>query len=1216
MTLMTSQNIAPTNNLQNNNETLVNAGFLSTHFNLLCDNSLSDGLARFHGVHPQHSFIVQAPAGSGKTSLLAQRFLALLSQVDSPEKIVAMTFTKKAAAEMRERILEALILGRKPFPENGSLVEQNTWNLAQKALQQDSDQAWSLIENPNRLRIKTIDGLNSYLVGQMPLLSKMGGQSQIVQDARPLYLEAVRMVLKESHFAKPVGRLLRLLNGRFNRAENMLCDMLAKRDQWMRTLIQYQGDSAREPLEYALNEIVEQTLQDSLGQLYYLKPQFEKACQIADYAVQNEQPQLAELCGAWPIAEDANAIQKWRILADWLLTKDSKSVRKAVTKNNGFPAGKGEAKEQKDEFLALLDECRVAATNHAAVLPALKALKNLPDPDYTDQQWQDLQWLIQLLTVSAAYLKIVFQQSGQVDYIEMAQAASQSLGSELEPTDLAQQLDYQIQHLLVDEFQDTSSEQFRLLTQLLAGWQEGDGRTLFLVGDPMQSIYRFREAEVGNFLKAWQGQIGNVSLQPLNLEVNFRSSASVVNWVNQAFSQVLPKENRIEKGAVQYSDSKAFSKDEQTAIFEHWQLNQSADEEALAMLAVIKQRLAELKLEQSQQETGKAGKLKKIAILGRSRSSLMGIALLLKQQQIAFRAVDLESLEARQEVQDMVSLSRALLHLADKAAWIALLRSPLVGLNLTDLHSLLGNYPYQSAWYAIGQWQKQQVGQLNKKQPEPTALSVLSVDGQLRLQQALPVLSNALQRVGSLAFATLVRETWLQLDGPLTVESTMALENVEVFCQTLASADSAIQNPQQLEKQLEQLFARSDSSAESQQIELMTMHKSKGLEFDTVILPGLGRKPRSDDTNLVAWFQFMDGLGEEQLVIAPIDQKGQQSSYLRQLLKGFENEKQNFELGRLLYVAATRAKTQLHLFGQVTYQPSEKEILAGTEKINPAKDSLLESLWSYAVPKFKALAESHEFAENETTEAEQAWPKVSRLKVDCKGFKDYHPSQLFKLAKTTTEIAESTESGELVPSSVEQLSETVLKNSADFSAEFNQKNALLNTTVGNLVHAIFEQMVNEGFEHWNAEQLQQRLPNYQQWLLQQGLPQQEMAEAMRRVEQSVKNGLANEKLRWALDKQLSQSATEYPLTSIEDGMVQNHIVDRTFVDNEGVRWIVDYKTSVFDGKPSELEQFVQYQSNKYQSQLERYGQLFNALEDRPQKWVLYFSYIDVWQELN
>lgn len=1190
----------------------INTQWLEQHFAVKPDSDLPDGLARFQGVHPHHSFIVQAPAGSGKTSLLAQRFLALLSQVESPEQIVAMTFTKKAAAEMRERIVEALMLGEKVLPADATLVEANTWKLAQKALQRDRDQAWSLLKNPNRLRIKTIDGLNSYLVGQMPLLSKMGGQSQLLQDATPAYQEAVRQVLKMPELEEQVGRLLRLVNGRFNRAESLLIGMLAKRDQWMRTLIQYQGDEAREVLEAAIEEIVSKTLSEQLKGLYYLKEAFQEACSIAEYAVKNDQPQLAALCGAWPIAEDSSETEKWRVLADWVLTKDNKSIRKRLTKNEGFPPGKGEAKEQKERFADVLEQIRVAAANHSEILPGLVTLKTLPEPDYSDEQWQDLQWLIQLLTISTGFLKLVFQQTGQSDYIETAQAASQALGSELEPTDLAQQLDYQIQHLLVDEFQDTSSEQYKLLKQLIAGWQPDDGRTLFLVGDPMQSIYRFREAEVGNFLEAWKGEIGTVQLNQLNLKVNFRSTAGVVNWVNQAFAKILPKEDAKEKGAVSYSDSIAYSEDQNQAVTTHWALNQSPHEEALEILTVIQKRLAEFaesevdNAEAKNTSLQKTAKLPKIAILGRSRSSLMGIAQLLKQQQIGFRAVDLENLSERQEVQDVLALSRSLLHLADRAAWIALLRSPLVGLNLKDIYAVIGNHPFQTAWYAIECFRCKDAKQSNHQAWCFGDVPNLSEIGVLRLEKSIPIIDNALKRLGSLSFSTLVRETWLQLDGPQTVENALALENVDVFCQTLASNDGELLDIKQLEKQMETLFARPDSAPESQRIELMTMHKSKGLEFDTVILPGLGRKPRGDDAELVSWFQFLGESGDEQLVIAPIDQKGQKTSSLRTLLKSFEAEKQRYELGRLLYVAATRAKKQLHLFAQVKYQPTEKNLEKGDYTITPTKESLLESLWSYAQKDFEELADGYNPLDRQEQEVDIPWPKVSRLPVERTGFSEFKAEPLFITARATEASQSTVLSSDLV--------EQDLAAAESAGLVFDQQNALLNTTVGNLVHAIFEQMVIDGIEQWNQVKLNQMLPGYELWLLQNGLPEKDLPEAMRRVKQSVNHALNNSKVCWALQSSLPESATEFPLTSQEDGVVANHIVDRTFIDKDGTRWIVDYKTSVNDD--DNIEAFIEYQTKKYQPQLARYGRLFDQLETRPQKWVLYFSYLDVWHELH
>ncbi len=1188
------------------------------------DAHLLDGQARFEAINPFGSYIVQAPAGSGKTALLTQRFLALLTQVEQPEHIVAMTFTKKAAAEMRDRIMGALNMGLlAQLPDGAGLNDQNTWQLAKRVLEVNARKGWLLLENPNRLRIKTIDGLNSYLVAQMPLLSKMGAPSSISSNVEEAYREAVHLALKTEAIAPAVGRLLQLVNGRFSRAESLLMMMLQKRDQWMGSLLPLSNEGAREVLEASIASIVQNELSIQVARLSSARSALEEVCSIAEYAVQHEQAQLEVLCGAWPLTDSLDDLPKWRVLADWLLTKEG-AIRKSVNKNNGFITGKGEPKAQKAHFLNVLAGLREGG-KASKITEALMILRTLPAPHYRDDQWQDLQGLIELLKVCVAYLKVVFQSSGQADFIEIAQAASQSLGDELNPTDLAQQLDYQIQHLLVDEFQDTSSEQYQLICKLMTGWQEGDGRTLFIVGDPMQSIYRFREAEVANFLKAWQGAMGSVTLTPLQLHVNFRSRQGIVDWVNQQFKNVFPRENNMAKGAVAYSHSTAFhlekKNDYTVPVTTHWALKRSKAEEADEVVALIQQRLAEWR----QEPTGHEGKT--IALLGRTRSHLMLIAQRLKQQQISFRAIELEGLNERQEVQDVLALSRALLHLSDRAAWIALLRSPLVGLSLKDLYVVMGEQPYQSVWHCLTKLDR----------------ASLSVQGQQQLVTSMPVLQHAFNRLGSMPFSVLVREVWLQLDGALTVENSVALENVETFLTTLSELDSEPLDFERLDRLIEKLFARADSSPESQRIELMTMHKSKGLEFDTVILPGLERPPRNDGIELVSWFQFMDasevclqGGGKNQLhhsksrdaqvefehlVIAPMSQKGQKISGLNALLKRFESQKQRYELGRLLYVAVTRAKQQLHLFGQLDLKESED-----TEKVvSPTGDSLLEALWPCVASDFNVLMKAYEPPENipppfQDSEAESGenWPKVSRLIPQRTHFNEILPPLKSELFTPDLQQKEGEYSG-------------AKSNKATATAP--GKTALLNTSVGNLVHAVLEQAVTEphcwGVNHI-TQQLAQREACYQIWLTRQGLTGTRLSEALERVTRSLHHAFHQPKIRWALNldshNQFTESFSEYPLSSLEpSGEVNHHIVDRTFVDEQGARWIIDFKTSVFEteeiqgaeqrgGNLSETD-FIQQQVGHYQSQLERYGQLFAQMEKRPQKWVLYFSDIDHWIEL-
>ena len=131
---------------------------------------IADQDARLRALDANTSFIVQAPAGSGKTGLLTQRFIVLLAGVEAPEEITAITFTIKAAAEMRNRILQALErAGDDQAPD--AAYEKQTWQLARKALARDKENGWHLLENPSRLRIQTIDSLCTSLARQMPVIT-------------------------------------------------------------------------------------------------------------------------------------------------------------------------------------------------------------------------------------------------------------------------------------------------------------------------------------------------------------------------------------------------------------------------------------------------------------------------------------------------------------------------------------------------------------------------------------------------------------------------------------------------------------------------------------------------------------------------------------------------------------------------------------------------------------------------------------------------------------------------------------------------------------------------------------------------------------------------------------------------------------------------------------------------------------------------------------
>src|SRR5579883_1697752 len=151
--------------------------------------NLQDSKEREAALDPSQSFIVQAPAGSGKTELLTQRFLVLLGIVKEPEEILAITFTKKSAAEMRTRVISAL-KNAENTPEPKNSHEKKTWTLAKNALKNNVHFNWKLLDNPNRLQIQTIDSFNASLTRHLPLLANFGAPLEIADDPSVLYREA------------------------------------------------------------------------------------------------------------------------------------------------------------------------------------------------------------------------------------------------------------------------------------------------------------------------------------------------------------------------------------------------------------------------------------------------------------------------------------------------------------------------------------------------------------------------------------------------------------------------------------------------------------------------------------------------------------------------------------------------------------------------------------------------------------------------------------------------------------------------------------------------------------------------------------------------------------------------------------------------------------------------------------------------------------------
>ncbi|EEF27105.1 conserved hypothetical protein [Ricinus communis] len=316
------------------------------------------------------SFIVEAPAGAGKTELLTQRYLKLLAVVNEPEEIVAITFTNKAAAEMRSRVLQSLQDAADAIPIDKP-HKQTTRELALHALARSAELGWDLLAQPGRLRINTIDSLSSNLARQMPLMSRFGAQPAVSEDVGVHYLEAARRtlaMLEDEGGNGAVTEALRYLDNDTVRLSNLLAEMLARRDQWL----EHAGrQSVLAEVEAALRHLIQQ---DIAAAAAVLTPRLQQhLMSAARYAASN----LACDCEIallvdWEttIPPTPEALSMWRSACELLLTQKG-DLRKSVTVKQGFPPGE-ESKPYKEMLAEVIASIADASP--------LARLRELPDP--------------------------------------------------------------------------------------------------------------------------------------------------------------------------------------------------------------------------------------------------------------------------------------------------------------------------------------------------------------------------------------------------------------------------------------------------------------------------------------------------------------------------------------------------------------------------------------------------------------------------------------------------------------------------------------------------------------------------------------------------------------------------------------------------------------------------------------------------------------------
>jgi ATP-dependent exoDNAse (exonuclease V) beta subunit len=1140
--------------------------------------------------------LVRAPAGSGKTDLLTRRFLRLLAEVDEPDQIVAITFTKAAAAEMRHRILATLENAAASEDAKPADDEFSMEALAQRALTRSRERGWNLLELPAQLRISTIDSFCRELAIQQPLLSGLGGGLEIDEQPRELYRRAARRTLEAIGGGDPALReaieaLLLWRDNGWQEIEDQLVEMLESRDRWMHDFVVGRNadwDSLRERLERPFRNCVGEALASLNRLLDQVPGAREEALELARFAcVQTKgalHQELAELAD-FPAASfnDAETLEAARqacaCLATLLTTKDG-GFRQRIDKTLGFPADR---KQEKSRLLNLIADLDAVP----GLESALCAIKELPPARYTEEDWRIVRACFLLLLRAAAELKVVFAETGTADYIEVAQIAEEMLKGENEiPSEAALAIADTVRHLLVDEFQDTSRRQHRLLGRLIAAWAEREGRTCFVVGDPMQSIYFFRDADAELFPRVENGGLEiphDLPLQfdPVRLFANFRTARPLVTQCNEIFSKVFAESDgsgisfsRAEPARNEHRTSELQIVDGERA---RMQLHLEFTPETVpgkpgdSQAATNKKKITEERKAASEKQIAEIvnvirthlprieqaradGAQYRVAVLGRTRTALAPVAEALRAASIPFRAIELEKLRERPEIRDALALARALLGPEDRVAWLGVLRAPWCGLSLDNLHELVSADDPELLQTPVPKLLAERQELLSAEGRRDVARVLDSLGAAHRLRFAQPTAS-----VG-----TWIGQVWLRLGGAQCVDA-VGRANVNLVWRALDDLPNGEQDllGPALDAALEKLTALPDPAADPGcGVQLMTIHKSKGLEFEIVIVPDLQASAARGKGKLLSWLER--GLAEAEqtdepteFLVAPLQSKGSERGTAKAWVDCVYRARELQEMRRLLYVAATRAREELHLFAR----PAYKRETDGSFSLVKPRESLLATAWPAVEAEVRArfdawrmraaepvMIESIAASGEETPPALAARERGTLLR---RLPTDYEPEQAAGLASAA----------EAVMAGAGRLYE-------------RHEGGVLSRALGNAVHALFDQLARLRLSaDWaEARPALARMESRMTAQIRAGGIERPQAGRIAKDALEIALKASRDPIgQWILSPH-ADAGSEVRWAGVVAGSLQTVQVDRVFragaepLNEDGdVWWVIDYKTAHEEG---------------------------------------------------
>ncbi|MCK9274042.1 MAG: UvrD-helicase domain-containing protein [Syntrophales bacterium] len=857
-------------------------------------NDLPDSSARSAALDTSRSHHVESPAGAGKTLLLTTRFVKLLTLVKHPSDILALTFTEKAAQEMKGRVIDSMKRARKgeqpKNPADGIML-----GYAKEALERQKEYSDTLLSSSG-LNIMTFHGFCRHLSSRAPLEAGINPEFEIIDETdTPLFIresveKTIERLLKEPNtdmrrFALEQRALYH--DNNWESFTQELVELVENRNRFADLIDAVHSAAGTDAsqftkiLEKRFRLFVERTLatlkrnheSSSLGKnwsefVLHLREMGAEAAAVLPSSIP---------CSQW------ENLPEWQRIGNCLLTNEG-NLRKQMGPKTGFYSG-----FLKSSWAELLKTMPVET---------IHLLHEIRDFPLTTEPIADMNVLFELIIVASEIIadyERACRNANVLDFNGLEQCALRVLDT-ADPSDLQLFLDRKIEHILIDEFQDTNRIQWELLRRLVSGWESKEGKTVFIVGDPKQSIYAFRNAEVSLFFEAKRGipRDGSISFPLLShrLETNFRSCASLIYWINGLFDRTVMSNPDSNADEVPYSPSWAFDKETTSGsvtlnLFACEDRKKAEDAEALWLAGIIKEKLKETE-----------GRLS-IAILLFTRSRITKYLKAFNEMSLSVAVQEGLRLLDRPEANYLFQAAKLLTNPHDDLAWASLIRSPW-------------------SWYGL------------PVLCEAALLEPSSWNDKLRIMShrhggiktLLEKIDYGFARTGRDPLGTVVKRLWEALEGPRVTASLYGMRGVANclrLCRILDEMDSGIpqETLKQLESVAEKIYEPADPSAYRSPVSMMTVHHAKGLEFDIVYIPFMDWKPLFNHarTSPPYLLERIPGTGGEHLIATGKDRREETALPLFRLLAKLEKEKKWGEAKRWFYVAATRAKKELHLSG-------------------------------------------------------------------------------------------------------------------------------------------------------------------------------------------------------------------------------------------------------------------------------------------------------------